>query len=112
MHWLSPDCPILRLGTPKEKAELELVGGAMGAEVEAAKAAKIAFPPDDIAPTAAVMSALAVASAPLDVGTVAARFKQGRRIAPKVAAVLAALARMGFVDSADGGKTFALRRAA
>lgn len=112
VQWLRPDYQIPRFGTPKEKAELELVGGAMGAGAEAGPAAKIAFPTDDIAQTAAVMSALAVASGPLDAATVASRFKQGRKIAPKVAAVLAALARMGFVDSADGGRTFILRRAA
>ena len=87
-------------------------GGAMGAEAKAPAATKIAFPPDDIAQTAAVMSALAAASSPLDAAAVATRFKQGRRIAPKVAAVLAALARMGFIDSADSGRTFILRRAA
>lgn len=45
-------------------------------------------------------------------GAIAATFKQGRKIAPKVAAVLAALARLGYVASADGGATFMLRRAA
>ena len=49
---------------------------------------------------------------PLDAAALATRFKQGRKIAPKVAAVLAALARMGFIDTADGGQTFVLRRAA
>ena len=43
---------------------------------------------------------------------VAVYFKQGRRISPKVEAVLAALARMGFVDSIDGGRSFILRKAA
>ena len=112
VRWLRPEYQIPRFGSPKEKAELELVGGAMGAEAEAPTATKIAFPLDDIAQTAAVMSALAVASGPLDAATVASRFKQGRKIAPKVAAVLAALARMGFIDSPDGGQAFILRRAA
>jgi hypothetical protein len=58
------------------------------------------------------MSALATASGPLRADAVAVRFKQGRRIGPKVAAVLAALARMGFVDSVDGGRSFILRKAA
>ena len=42
----------------------------------------------------------------------AASFRQGRRAAPKIAAVLAALARMGFVTSPDGGAATFLRRAA
>jgi hypothetical protein len=48
------------------------------------------------------------AAGPLDANAVAARFKQGRHIAAKVAAV----ARTGFVDSADGERTFLFRRAA
>jgi hypothetical protein len=58
------------------------------------------------------MSALAAASGPLDAAAIATAFKQGRRIAPKVSAVVAALARMGFVSTGDGGRTFALRRVA
>jgi hypothetical protein len=37
---------------------------------------------------------------------------RGRRNLAKVQAVLAALARMGFVSTADGGRTFALRSVA
>ncbi len=84
----------------------------MGAEAEAPIAARSPFPTNDIEQTAAVMSTLAMASGPLDAVSIAVRFKQGRRIAPKVVAVLAALSRMGFVDSTDGGRTFVLRRAA
>ncbi len=36
--------------------------------------------------------------------TVATRFRQRRHIMAKVQAVLAALTRMGFVNTADGGK--------
>lgn len=112
IRWLRPEYQIPRFGTPKEKAELELVGGGMDVEAEGAPVAKVAFPAAEIAQTAAVMSALVAASCPLDAVAVAARFRQGRRIVPKVASVLAALARMGFVDTADGGRTFVLRRAA
>ena len=73
---------------------------------------KPAFPADDMAQTAAVMSALASAAAPLDTASMAARFRQGRRVAPKVGSVLGALQRMGFVSSADAGRTWSLRRAA
>jgi len=58
------------------------------------------------------MAALASASEALNADAIASMFKQGRKVAPKVAAVLAALSRTGFVMSADGGATFALQRAA
>jgi hypothetical protein len=112
VRWLRPEYQIPRFGTAKEKAELDLVGGGMAAEGAAAVGPKPSYPADDIAQTAAVMSALAVAAGPMDAVVVASTFRQGRRVAPKVGAVLAALARMGFVASSDGGRTFQLRRAA
>ncbi len=112
VRWLRPDYQIPRFGSPKEKAELDLVGGGMVDEAPAAAGRRETFPADDFAQTAAVMAALASATAPLSADVLAASFKQGRRIAPKVAAVLAALARTGYVATADGGRTFALRRAA
>jgi hypothetical protein len=84
----------------------------MGTEAAARAGPKPAFPSGEVEQTAAVMAALASASRPLDALALAAGFKQGRRVASKIAAVLAALARMGFVASADGGATFSLRRAA
>jgi hypothetical protein len=59
-----------------------------------------------------VVAALAEISAAVDPIALAMRFKQGRRAAAKIAAVLAALSRMGFAATSDGGKTFRLRRAA
>ena len=112
VQWLRPDYQIPLLGTPKEKAELDLVGGEMATAVAQPKGPKPAFPADDISQTAAVMSVLASASAAVDAMVIATTFKQGRRIAPKVSAVLMALARTGFVMSPDGGRTFELRRAA
>ena len=112
VRWLRPEYQIPRFGTAKEKVELELVGGAVSAEAPAAARPCAAFPSDDFAQTAAVMSVLASASAPLNAAAIAARFKQGRKIALKVGAVLAALARTGFVTTADGGATFSLRKAA
>ena len=63
-------------------------------------------------PTAAVMAALASAAAPLDPASLASRFRQGRRVAPKVGSVLGALQRMGFVSSRDAGRTWSPRRVA
>jgi hypothetical protein len=112
VRWLRPEYQIPRFGSPKDKAELDLVGGAMGAEAAATVGPKPAFPSGEVEQTAAVMAALAATGRALDASALAAGFKQGRRVAPKIAAVLAALARMGFVASADGGATFSLRRAA
>jgi hypothetical protein len=112
VRWLRPEYQTPRFGSPKDKAELDLVGGAMGAEAAATVGPKPAFPSGEVEQTAAVMAALAATGRALDASALAAGFKQGRRVAPKIAAVLAALARMGFVASADGGATFSLRRAA
>ncbi len=112
VRWLRPEYQIPRFGSPKEKAELDLVGGAMGAEAAAPARPKPSFPAGEVEQTAAVMAALASAARPLDASALATGFRQGRRVAPKIAAVVAALARMGFVGSADGGATFSLRRAA
>jgi hypothetical protein len=48
----------------------------------------------------------------LDAEALSKTFKQGKKAAPKIAAVLAALFRLGHVTSSDGGRRFALRRAA
>jgi len=109
VRWLRPDYQVPRFGSAKDKAELGLAGGAMRAEAAAPAGPKPAFPAEDAAQTAVVMAALAHAAGPLDA---AARFKQGRRVAPKVAAVLASLHRMGLVGTTDGGSAFALQRAA
>ena len=110
--WLRPEYQVRRFGSLKEKAELELVGGEIRGEALIPTGPKLAFPSDDMAQTAAVMSALAMASGPLDAATVASTFTQGRRVVPKVTAVLAALSRMGFVDAGEDGRTYRLRRAA
>jgi hypothetical protein len=107
VRWLRPDYQIPRLGSVKEKAELALGGVAPGQEE--ATAGKPSFPADDLAQTAAVMSALATSIVPLDSMSIAATFKQGRRSELEVRFVLSALSRMGFVGSTDGGRTFLLR---
>jgi hypothetical protein len=113
VQWLRPEYQVPRFGSPKEKAELDLGGVAPGQEVEASAVAKPAFPTDDdVAQTAAVMAVLAASQVALGAEAIATSFRQGRRNLAKVNAVLAALARMGFVRTSDGGQTFALRRVA
>jgi hypothetical protein len=111
VRWLRPGYQISRFGSAKAKAELDLEGGGARVAVEA-KGPKPVFPPDDIAQTASVMAVLAGAYEPLDATSIAITFKQGRKVLAKVASVLTALVRLGYVDTGDGGKTYALRRAA
>jgi hypothetical protein len=110
VRWLRPDYQIPRFGTAAQKQqhrqiEAELV-------VAAGKAQKPHFPATDTAQTAAVMAALAAAPGPVDATALAASFRQGRRVETKVAAVLGALARMGYVAALDGGRGYLLRRSA
>ncbi len=110
VRWLRPDYQVPRFGSTREKAELDLVGGAALTTVAASAGPKPPYPADDGAQTAVVMAALMRASGALDAAGIASRFKQGRRVAPKVAAVLLSLYRMGLVGTADGGASFALQR--
>ena len=108
VRWLRPEYQVPRLGTAKQKAELDLVGGGMALEAPVPTGPRPTFPSDDFAQTAAVMSALALATEPLNAATIAATFKQGRKVAPKVDAVLAALARTGYVTT-TAGAMFSMR---
>ena len=108
VHWLRPDYQQARAGVPSI--------GPAGPQIEQIEAAlpvaanrKPAFPRDAIGQTAAVFDALRAGGA-LDAAAIAARFLQGRRIEPRVAATLHALLRLGHVDRAPDG--FRLRRAA
>ena len=109
IRWLRPDYQIPRFGTPKQKAELDLLGGDIRAS---APATRESYPADEIAQTAAVMAVLASAGEPLGADAIAVTFKQGRKCARNVQAVLASLTRMGRLDTQDKGKSFVLRRSA
>jgi hypothetical protein len=107
VRWLRPEYQIPLFGKPaerKEQIEAEFV------EAEE-KIKKPPFPADDMGQTAMVMQALADSTAPLSATAIATRFKQGRKIEPKVAAVLSSLSRMGIIAAAEAGKSFHLRRA-
>ncbi len=109
--WLRPDYQIPRLGTPQERAELDLVGGSVGGSDMVAKGERLTFSPNEMEQTALVISLLQMSSEALSADAVAMGFKQGRRVLPKVEAVLAASVRMGLVSSSDG-KRFTLRQVA
>lgn len=77
----------------------------------AAPVAKPAPPKGDLAQTAAIVLALAAATTALSAEAIAAGFKQGRKVAPRIQSTLNALARMGHLATSDGTR-FALRRVA
>ncbi len=106
VRWLRPAYQIPRFGTVRQR--LDLTGVAAGQDAVAR--VKPTFPSDDVQQTAAVMAALADATTPMDAPSIAARFRQGRRVEPAVSATLAAIARMGFVVPASDRNAFALRR--
>lgn len=110
VRWLRPDYQIPKFGSVKEKAELELVGGTMAAAIEAS-GPKPAFPDDPLAQTAAIMHALGASGLPLDAAALALQFRQGRKVQGRIAEVLSAIARMGYVSANDDGR-FSMQRAA
>ena len=76
-------------------------------------AAKPKFPAnDELAETAAVMTALLASSKPLSLTEVARHFKGGKQNERRVRLVRDCLARLAHVSSSDGGASFALRRGA
>ncbi|MEF2557390.1 DNA methyltransferase [Aurantimonas sp. C2-5-R2] len=111
VRWLRPDYQIPRFGSEKEKAK-QIEADLGGAAETVGAGARTAFPKSELEQTVAVMAALAHAPGPLDAATIAATFKPGRNVRSQVSDVLIALYRMGQAGSSDGGRTFALRRAA
>ncbi len=125
MRWLRPDYQIPRFGSDAEKARLEGERRRAKAEKEHAAPEQAALLFDENLPetkppfptgreleeTVAVMRVLEAAAAPMSVGDIARHFAQGKQIEKRAALVVAALARLGHLASADGGKTVTLRAA-
>ncbi|MDQ0512809.1 class I SAM-dependent DNA methyltransferase [Ancylobacter amanitiformis] len=101
IRWLRPDYQKARAGITREVEAAE-TQDTMTLVVAAEKEQKPLFPANEVERTAAIMSALANASAPLDAASIAAGFRQGKRVEPQVRATLASLVRMGFASSRDG----------
>ena len=108
---MRPDYQIPRFGKGVDKQAVKEEGAQVAAELIAAIEQKPSFPTGAVEQTAAVFSALAAASKPLDAKGLAAQFKRTKTTEKKVGEVLSALARLGYVTSEDGN-TFALRRVA
>ena len=120
MRWLRPAYQLARFGGPVDRQAAAEAGAQAAAEFGAQAAAalrlvvsdrKRAFPTPAVEQSAAVFAALAAAPGPVDAAAIAAGFRQGRRIEPKVAAILASASRIGAVATRDG-RLFSLRRAA
>ena len=112
VRWLRPDYQIPRFAKGADKQAASEEGAQVAAELLLPETAqKIAFPSGAVEQTAAVFAALAAAGGPLDAKSIAGQFKTAKNTEKKVGDVLASLARLGHVTSADG-KTFALRRVA
>jgi hypothetical protein len=111
VRWLRPDYQIPRFGSAREKAEQ--IEADLGLPAVAAKGAKPAFPmSDDVGQTGLVIQTLLDAEGALDAVAIAARFRQGQKVRPAVASVLASLHRTGLVSTPDRGRSFTYRRAA
>ncbi|MDF1632076.1 DNA methyltransferase [Mycoplana sp. MJR14] len=111
VRWLRPEYQIPRFGSEKEKAEQ--LEADLGMPAAAAPGARPAYPlTDEVAQTGLVIDALIETGGAVDAAAIAARFRQGQKVRPAIASVLASLHRMGLVSTGDGGRTFAYRRAA
>jgi hypothetical protein len=109
VHWLRPMFQVRNFGSLTQQAEEQIEANLVSAD---SATGKPSFPTDDVAQTAAVMAALIGASGPTGTASIASGFRKSRRLEERVEAVLSALARLGFVTSADGGRSFSLRGAA
>jgi len=112
VRWLRPDYQLARSGIAPEQRAAEAEEQFEAPLVMAAGTVqKPLFPAGDLERTAAVYASLAEASTPLDARSIAAKFRQGRKIEASVARILSAFARVGQFHTADGTH-FILRRSA
>jgi hypothetical protein len=110
IRWLRPAYQARRFGRPADRQAAAEAGAQLGAALVVASR-KPAFPTEAVEQTAALFAALAQASGPIDVATLAAGFRKSAALQGRIAAVLASLARLGYVTSVDG-RAFLLRRVA
>ncbi|MFT3808867.1 MAG: hypothetical protein QM698_03030 [Micropepsaceae bacterium] len=106
VRWLRPEYQIPRFGSATAKAE----------QIEAdlpmtdSKTKRPSLPSSELALNQAVIAALAGAGEAVSVDGLAARFRDARKAAPKIAKTLSALHRLGVLKSPDRGRTFTLPR--
>jgi hypothetical protein len=126
VHWLRPNYQIPRFGTEAEQAQLaeEKRRAAEAKERLAPKQGALIFEDDlqemkrkfptgqELAETVEVMRVLEAATEPMSIEEIAQHFAQGKQIERRVGLVVAALARLGHLSTADGGKKISLRSGA
>jgi hypothetical protein len=108
VHLLRPEYQIEAAGAANEAAENE----EMTLVVEAAATVKPLFPSGPIEQAGAVAAALLAVQGGATPASIAREFRQGRRVIPRVQAILSAFVRTGFANTVDGGATYQARRAA
>jgi hypothetical protein len=115
VRWLRPDYQIPRFGKKLDKQAAKEEGAQVVADLGLpleTSGKKPSFPVDSIGQTAAVFSALAAATAPLDAAAIAIGFRKGKNVQRQINDVLLSLARLGHVAPSEGGTKFVIRRAA
>jgi hypothetical protein len=112
VRWLRSEYQIPRFGRPADKQAAAEIGTQASATLQIAEPKqKPSFPMSGFEQSAAVFAALASAAGPVDAATIAARFRQGKKVEGKVADLLLSLSRLGYIYASDGTK-FATRRVA
>ncbi|MFY9639903.1 MAG: hypothetical protein WCD20_00380 [Rhodomicrobium sp.] len=122
VRWLRPDYQIPRFGSDAEKARLEEERrrAKEAKDLLAPKQGSLSFEDDlqemkkkfptgeELKETVEVMRVLEAAAEPMSVEDIARHFAQGKAVEKRVGLVVAALARLGHLTSADGGKSVSL----
>ncbi|WQH01355.1 type IIL restriction-modification enzyme MmeI [Rhodopseudomonas palustris] len=112
VRWLRPDYQKPRFAKGIDRQAATEDGAQIAASLDLGETRqKPSFPAGAVEQTAAVFAALAAAPGPLDAKGLAAQFRRTKTTEKKVAEVLASLARLGYVATADGAN-YALRRVA
>ena len=126
VRWLRPDYQVPRFGSDAEKARLAEETRRKKEEQDrlTPKQGSLLFEDDlremkpsfptgkELEETVAVMRVLEAAKEPVSIEQIARHFAQGRQIEKRVGLVVAALARLGHLASADEGRRVSLRSGA
>jgi hypothetical protein len=111
IRWLRPEYQLARAGIVETAEPLD-EQEELGLTIHEAKTQKPMFPTDEREQTVSVFQVLLDATGPLDSASIAALFRQGKRIEPKVEAILSAMVRLGQLVTSDDGRAYRFRRAA
>ncbi len=107
IRWLRPDYQKARAGVVAVSGEQTEADFTMPEEARLPT-----FPRDPVEQSAAILFGLTRAGGPVSAASIAAAWRKDKRTEAKIATYLATYARTGTAYTADGGKTFAVRRAA